>query len=153
MSSVKLYRYCSSKSLWTLGFYVEDATPVFAYKHLVRVVLFSQLQPFIHFRVHELQMICIKCGVSTLLTWQRKVLAPVKAGSRDIYQNIPEVREERPEVALVVRPPVWINSHHVLVERHAQPEWRLLSAIDLNGKVARRFLILGEQLWSLSMTV
>ena len=54
--------------------------------------------------------------------------------------------EECLGIRFVVRPPVGIVSHHVLLVWHAQPEWRALSAVNLNGKVVSRFLILREQL-------
>ena len=93
----------------SLGFYVKDIAPIIRHEHLVRN------QALLAYKFNKPSISYDECDASKLNTWLRKVLAPVQAGFRDFQQNIPQLREECLGIRLVVRPPVGIVSHHVLL--------------------------------------
>lgn len=77
-------------------------------------------------------------------TREGKVLAPKKTRSRNVEQDIPQIREERPFVAFVVSPPVRVNSHHFWLYDILNQKGVSL-AVNLSGIVVAGFLVL-EQL-------
>lgn len=97
-----------------------------------------------YFVSQSLQICQVDCCMPTHLTREGKVLAPKKTRSRNVEQDIPQIREERPFVAFVVSPPVRVNSHHFWLYDILNQKGVSL-AVNLSGIVIAGFLVL-EQL-------
>ena len=91
-----------------------------------------------------LQICQVDCCMPTHLTREGKVLAPKKTRSRNVEQDIPQIREERPLVAFLVSPPVRVSSHHFWFYDILNQKGVSL-AVNLSGIVVAGFLVL-EQL-------
>lgn len=97
-----------------------------------------------YFVSQSLQICQVDCCMPTHLTREGKVLAPKKTRSRNVEQDIPQIREERPFVAFIVSPPVRVNSHHFWLYDILNQKGVSL-AVNLSGIVIAGFLVL-EQL-------